>query len=339
LARLQAYRQLARRFRDIAPTLPKPNVIVAAIPSLDWAEAAVGFGQQHHIPVVVDVRDLWPDVYTNAVPAWCRSISTRILRPLFDQCRRICRGATAITGVSQSYVDWGVHRANRSATVLDRPYAIGYEAPVSTLGHAADRCQKHGIDPRKTICLFAGLFESTYDVSAVVDAARRLSHRTDVQFVVAGRGRQLDIARSQVQDLTNVVFAGWLDRHDLMAIAEASAIGLCAYAQDATQSLPNKPFEYMASKLAIVSSLSGELATLIDRHGCGINYRAGDSAALANAIAKLADDKSLLCQQQHAAFELWNQSFRYQTIYPAFADYLEQCANTASHCQAMPQAA
>lgn len=66
--RLRTYRVLDRRFRELSTREPMPDLIVAAIPSLEWAAAATEYGRRHGVPVVVDVRDLWPDVFLNAFP-------------------------------------------------------------------------------------------------------------------------------------------------------------------------------------------------------------------------------------------------------------------------------
>src|SRR4029079_9109212 len=53
--RLGTYRVLDRRFREMSARESVPDLIVAAIPSLEWAAAATEYGRRHGIPVVVDV--------------------------------------------------------------------------------------------------------------------------------------------------------------------------------------------------------------------------------------------------------------------------------------------
>ena len=113
LARLRTYRVLGRRFRKLAESETPPDVIVAAVPSLEWAVAAVDYGGAHGIPVVVDVRDLWPDVFLNALPTPVRPGGRFLLAPYYRMARRACTRATAITAVSPSYLEWGLQLAGR----------------------------------------------------------------------------------------------------------------------------------------------------------------------------------------------------------------------------------
>jgi glycosyltransferase involved in cell wall biosynthesis len=300
-----------------------PDVIVAAIPSLEWAQAAIDFGRARGIPVVIDVRDLWPDVYLNSLPARARGLGRFLLAPYRRVASRVCRQATALTAVSQSYLNWALGHAGRPQRELDRVVPLGYERiEISTNEHDKHiaRLQAQGIDPSLPTCLFAGILERSSDVETVVRAARRLEQRgAEVQFILCGDGSKAAALRRQAAGLRNVHFLGWVDGAMLQSAAAISSIGLCAYASDALQSLPNKPFEYMASRLAIVSSLSGELANLLEKSGSGVTYTAGDDEGMANAIARLVGQPERLAAMRSNGYTTWSQSFRSCEIYCDFA--------------------
>jgi len=65
---------------------------------------------------------------------------------------------------------------------------------------------------------------------------------------------------------------------------QMSKIGLAAYDSDALQSLPNKPIEYLAGGLCVVSSLHEELEKLLYEENCGLTYHARDVNGLVHAI-------------------------------------------------------
>ena len=87
--------------------------------------------------------------------------------------------------------------------------------------------------------------------------------------------------------------------------------------------MPNKACDYAAAGLALVNSLPGELQALVERHGAGLSYRAGDSASLATVIASLADDRQRLKTMRQRARELAATEFDRERIYPRFAAWLE----------------
>ncbi len=328
LDRLHAYRVLGRRFPQLAAQESPPDIIVAAIPSPEWAEAAVAYGSARGVPVMIDVRDLWPDVFLNSMPHAARPMGRFLLAPYRRMVRRACGQATALTAVSQGYLNWALQHAGRARGDRDLVVPLGFDPeplPGDVLQANFATLRARGIDPSRPICLFAGLFERSYDLETVIAAARRLeiAARIDAQFVLCGDGSKMPALKRQASGLRNVHFLGWTDAAMLQAVASVSMIGLCAYARDALQSLPNKAFEYMAGGLAIVSSLPGELAALLDDLQCGLNYRAGDAASLASCLTELLNDPLKLQVMRANAYQAWSRNYRSRDIYARFATHLE----------------
>ncbi|QDU55351.1 glycosyltransferase family 4 protein [Aeoliella mucimassa] len=329
LARMRMYSVLGRRFHELAGDLPRPDLIVTAIPSLEWADAAVSFGRCHDIPVIVDVRDLWPDLYLNALPTALKPLGRLLLGSHLRLAKRACRNADALIAVSQSYLDWGLHHANRPSTARDQVVPLGYE--LATLPPTDDRgrlatLKKHGLAPDHITCLYAGQFETSYDVETIVSAARslELSGNHHLQFALCGDGSKMAQIRKIAEGLKSVHLFGWVPPKTLQELASVSHIGLATYAVGAKQSLPNKAFEYMANRLCILSSLKGELPELLTENECGSSYQAGNAESLATAIRAFASNpEQLECYRQNA-FHIWQNSYKSSAIYPRFVQYLNQ---------------
>ena len=334
-ARYRSYQTLARRFEQLASDETAPDLIVSGIPSPAWCAAALRYAEPQNIPVVVDVRDLWPDIFLTAIPSSARWLARPALSPLFAQAKSICKRSTGITGVSQAYVDWGLRNARRPATAADRVIPLGYQEHEFAPRELADKIawlKTQGVDPSKTIACFFGLFEKSYDLDCLIETARHLQAqgRTDLQFVLCGRGSKESSVRSAAEVLNNVVLLGWVDPATIAAVMRLASIGLATYASDALQSLPNKPFEYMAGGLAVVSSLRGELAQLLDQHGCGVTYPAGHSLALAKCLEQLMDAPKRLCQMRESAYRAFKTSFRAETLAHQMVDHLESIVGSSS---------
>jgi glycosyltransferase involved in cell wall biosynthesis len=325
--RLRTYRILDRRLRELARREPAPDLIVAAIPTLEWATAAVDIAQTYHLPVVIDVRDTWPDVYLNAVPAPARRSMRFLLAAHFRRAKRICQEATCLTAVSNSYLDWALSLADRASCEDDVVVPLGYDfikIADSKIRSASAALERRGITAGRMTCLFAGRFERSYDLVTVVEAARRLKALgiDQLQFVLCGDGATLPAVKRHAYGLANVHLLGSVEPATVAAIASISSIGLCAYASDATQSLPNKPFEYMAHRLAVVSSLSGEMADLLSRHDCGLTYRAGCPDSLTRCVKLLLDEPELVARLRTNAWDTWSRHYRSREIYSQFASRL-----------------
>ncbi len=88
LKRYLDHRLVAHRFRAMAPQEQRPDIIVASLPAHDLAYEAVRFGAQQKIPVIVDVRDPWPDVFLSGLPPWASLLARCCWRTKASPCIR-----------------------------------------------------------------------------------------------------------------------------------------------------------------------------------------------------------------------------------------------------------
>jgi glycosyltransferase involved in cell wall biosynthesis len=151
-----------------------------------------------------------------------------------------------------------------------------------------------GISESEVVALFSGSFRPWHGVHVVEDAARRLRDRRGICFLLVGgrasgegdgfRGRRI----------------GTVAYERMPEIVASADVGLAPYDPSRLRQLrlgfywsPLKIFEYMASGIPTVT-IPREPLTQIVREGLeGLHVPPGDSQALANAVARLADDAPL----------------------------------------------
>ena len=63
--------------------MPRPDLILCSYPTIELSVEAVRYGRTHGIPVVLDVRDLWPDIVLDLLPTILRSPGRVALTRLF----------------------------------------------------------------------------------------------------------------------------------------------------------------------------------------------------------------------------------------------------------------
>jgi glycosyltransferase involved in cell wall biosynthesis len=100
-------------------------------------------------------------------------------------------------------------------------------------------------------------------------------------------------------------------------------VGLVCVKPESLVAIPNKAGDFAAAGLAIVSSLPGELESLIEENDAGVRYTAGDPVSLARAIAALASDPRRLAACRAGARRLAAAAFDRERTYQRFADWLE----------------
>ena len=331
LRRILHHRRIARKFAAAAIQEEPPNVILCSFPTIELSKAATDYGKSRGVPVVVDVRDLWPDALVGLFPRVTQPLAKVLLGRMFRAARTALQQSDAIIGVSAGYLEWGLRFAGRDRHGFDRVFPLGYQpAPVADeeMRVAEIKLRACGVDPSKVICWFAGVFGRTYDLATVIDAARELPAdlRGRVQFVLCGDGEYRDRWMARSSGLDSVVFPGWIGASELAYLMKVASIGIAAYAPGAPQGLPNKLFEYMSAGLPVLSSLRGEAEALLRQHGCGLSYQAGDRRSFLDALCTLLDQRERRAQMGRNGRRLFDEQFSTDRVYAGLGDYLLEIA-------------
>jgi glycosyltransferase involved in cell wall biosynthesis len=332
--RLRDHRCLARQFAELAAVESAPDVIVCSLPTLELCDEAAAFGSPVGCPVVLDVRDLWPDVFLDLVPPTVQPFVYPAAWPLWRIARRACTNATAIVGITDSFVDWGVKLAGRERTPLDRVFPMGYRErqPPPDEIEAAQKFWRHvGIEPdagRFIVCFF-GSINRHFEIPTIIEAAERLrAQNRDVQFVICGDGERRSAWKQLAGDCPNVIFPGWVDAAAIWTLMRMSDAGIAPYvsSRNFIGNLPNKPIEYLSAGLPVISSLQGVLADLLEDKQCGVTYRNGDAAELASEVTRLMDEPALRRLMAVNARRLYQQEFVAEHVYRDMDSYLTELA-------------
>jgi len=297
LSRLINHRQLGRAFRRLAGATAaqaRPDVILASMPTVDLAAAATEFGKRHDIPVVVDVRDLHPDIYLSLVPKPARPFARIALAPLYRDLRIALRLASGTMGIAPSFLEWASRHAaphtTRSSAVFPLSYPELNASPEEL--HTAARTQAAaGVRVDRKIVWYVGTFNRWIDLRTPIEAARLLANagRTDVQFVISGSGDFDGEWRRLAASLPNVVFTGWIGVPTISYLRSVAWAGLAPY-RPGFLTVGNKLFEYIAGGLPILLSIGGDASSIIEEHGCGLVYEGGNPASLVKAIDAMSMD-------------------------------------------------
>lgn len=148
----------------------------------------------------------------------------------------------------------------------------------------------------KTIVGFAGGFAASGNVISLVNSAVKLKNRTDVHFVLVGKGPELPSYEKVIEknELTNVTILPPVPKSLIPAINkhfEIAHLGGTHSELHKYGTSYNKMTDYMLCSLPIVQSVD-EPDSVVERVGCGIRVEAENVDAIANAITQLADMSS-----------------------------------------------
>lgn len=332
VARFFDHWQLARNFGRLAPDLGKPDIIVCAWPTIELADAAVKFGQSVGCPVVVDIRDLWPDIIyeklNRALPFKCDGF----LLNYEAAARRTFQGASAATGLSQGMIDWARRRFGGTGR-LDRVFHQSMTPPEinTSVKEAAKRAWKEkgiDLDARKTRLVWSGSLVPETDAETLLDAAALLNDDAakEIEIIICGKGSLETEIRARARRLPNLKYGGWVDATELATLTEASHIGLLCYLDrfDFRVSVPNKVVDYCAASMRVLTNIGGEVPRLLESDGCLIKYPTGDSRALASVLTRIATNPHQYRKKHPPSRTVFEKHFDARRVQPDFCSWLEE---------------
>ena len=337
LERIVNHSILASRFAHLSVSEPKPDIILCSLPTLELCLAATAYGQSHEVPVVIDARDMWPDIFLEPVPTFLRPFANLALQPFRTMARRACSRATAIVGITPGFVEWALRYAGRKRRVLDRDFPLAYpepNLPEAEMSHAISRWASKGVTKEKFVVCFFGTFGRQFDMETVISAARTLTGQgRDFLFVLCGTGDRLDYYKQLAADCPNVLFPGWIGAVDIWALMRLASVGLAPYhsSPNFTMHIPNKPIEYLCGGLPIVSSLKGTLADLLSAYRCGVTYENGNAPELATLLVNLRDNRGKTEEIAKNARALYESRFEAETVYQNMVDHLIRVCQSTRH--------
>jgi len=322
IARYLDHRIIAWKFSRQAKLLKKPDIIVSSMPCYHFAYAGMRYARRNEIPLLVDIRDPWPDIFlTPLEKKGLEKLGKILLAFDFRRCSMLLREANGIVATSKGFLKWGLNKIGRSQGERDEVFYHGYKKENK---ESKDDFPIYIDAPQKKIVLFIGTFGESYELKLILKVSKRFykNANTDILFLLAGTGAQFEDIKKEVEHLPNVVLSGWLSEQEIRKLLVASWVGIVP-CKSAKNTAPNKVFEYLSAGLPLISSLEGEIEDLIENFQIGLNYKPGDVEGLYRCINKLASDPALWNKMSTNSNQFFQQYGDADKIYTQYVKHIE----------------
>lgn len=290
------------RFRGVN----RPDVVLGSVPGLPTLPAALAVGRVLHRPVVVELRDAWPDLLLSAAQ-WsqspdCPSAITQarrarrlhvvgrgarcLLPPLIT---RLEREAAAVVTTTDSFAQVLRSRGVRRVVTVRNTGAT-----VQAGRTGADRHRSDGV----LKVLYLGTVGRAQGLGFAVRAAHIAQRNgTPVVLRIVGDGAQLQEVATLARRLGAPVeihpAVPWTEVAQHYAWADTALVSLQNWpAMSVT--VPSKLYEIMSAGVHVCASVDGEARRIVEDAGCGDVTAPQDPQALASLWGALAADRSRL---------------------------------------------
>ncbi len=316
LRRILHFMDERKQFRILAETKEKPDVIVAAMPNIDLAFAAVKYGKEHNIPVFVDVRDMWPELYEDYFPRFKTLVHYAII-PFKKQLSWTLKNATGILGTSEKFLDWALKYAGREKGSNDSFYYVSYpDTNVELTDYDFQHWYNMGLSEDDLICCFFGQFGYAVDLEKVMYAALNTAKKNSkIKYVICGMGEKLESYKQILNGAENVIFPGWVDRKQICTLGKIASVGLLSYRENKNfeWSMPNKFCEYLALGLTVAVEPMGMMADFTEENQIGFRYE--NEYDLAEKLLYMADHRDDVSNMKKRARDLYERQFMSDVVY------------------------
>ena len=251
----------------------RPRIVLISSPAFLSALVATFFCRILKIAYVLEVRDVYPQVYAHA--GLLRETSW-IYRLLLSASRGMYTRAARIIVVTKGLED--AVRSQAPSAAVHCEYN-GFPAALSD-----KRAPKH---ERFTLC-FHGALGFFQDVESLRKLAEALTD-DGVDVVVIGSGRKAELFANPPPNLR---YLGRMSFEDTINEVAKCHVGLCLRRQDkiSQDAFPIKVWEYLGLAIPCVVTPVCEAGRFVEDHACGVQLDAGDVAGLRKAVLRLRDD-------------------------------------------------
>jgi colanic acid biosynthesis glycosyl transferase WcaI len=273
--------------------MPRHDVMFASSPPLPGVLAAAWAARARRLPLVVDVRDLWPA----AAEALGELSNPRVLRVLERAERGLYRQAAAVTATTRPF-------CTHIDAVAGRPVSV--HLPNGALDELVALPDTSPPADGPFVVGYAGNFGIAQGLRIALDAADRLRDEP-VRFVLLGGGpldRELR-DEAAARGLGNVEFRTGIPVAEVGAFLQ-SCDALLVPLRDhplLEDFIPSKLYDAFAVGRPAIVAARGEAAALARETGGGEVVPPEDGEALAAAVRRLMSDPELVRSRSRAGRE------------------------------------
>lgn len=335
LARIKYEENYGKEFLRLAELETAPDLIVMGDPALFFGKSILAYRNSVGCRLILDVIDLWPELFTFALPKWVQPISRLIFYPLYQRRRNLVSLCDGVVAVSRDYLNTVL--SGQKKLIANRIVYWG----IDTNGHYAAKVN-HKLNNELILfksrfaltAVYAGTLGDAYDIDIIIEAIKQSkSQNLPIGFVVAGDGPRKEIFMDMaVSYSSHLYFAGALPASDMTTLYRNCDVGLMTYVSESTVAMPIKFFDYLVGGLAILNSLDRDVRDIIIDNEVGLNYLPTNCNDFLEKLKALAlDQQRLTLLKKNSQALAINYDTRLQ--YEAFTKFIENIA----HCNHSPE--
>ena len=305
--------------------MKKPDVIIATSPPIFVALLGLLLSKIWRVPLVLDVRDIWPE---SAVQMGNLRSGSPVVKLLEAIEVLLYRNAAKITVATPGMVKIVRDRiAQPEKDVSFIPCAVNIPKYYQPKNRTND-C----FSTNKFNVLYAGLHGHAQNLNCLLDVADRLQGNEDIHFTFVGDGPEKSKLQeiAKIKNLRNVTFMNPVSKEEIGQFylgADVAIVPLMDLQVFKTV-FPSKTFELMAFGVPIILGVGGQIEELAEKNKAALCVEPDNVSMYEEAILRLYENPDLRLDLSKSARSLATTQFSYDTTNPKFGAVIEQTLNS-----------
>ncbi len=268
----------------------RPDVIYTSSPDLFVAATALVFGKMRKIPIVVEVRDLWPE---SIVEYNGMSRRNPIICILYAMEKWIYKKADRLIFTMEGGNDYICDKKWEKDITLSKIEHVNNGIDFEEYNNNITKYKLEDADllgEDKFKVVYVGSIRKANNIENLVKVAERLREDKDILFLIYGDGNEREPLEQKCKELglDNICFKGRVDKKYVPFILSKSSLNILNYKQADTWKYggsQNKQFEYLASGKPICSNVKMGYS-IIEKNCCGMEENIDSIARYVEIILK-----------------------------------------------------
>lgn len=293
----------------VAHKLPKFDLILCTSPPLLLVLAALRIARRGDMPLILDVRDIWPEIAYEMGSFTRTSVYGRV----FERISALAyRRAELVTTVSPGKIEKLLEKPDLVGSNKVRLVQNGLDLGFLDQQESPEVLARYNVRSKKT-CVYAGNMGLAQGLDVVLGTAKLYP---DVQFLLCGDGADKEQLLLEVQNakLKNVVFTGILTSQEIYSLLKHATLAFVPLVSSRLRdSVPTKLFEALGCGCPVLLCAQGDAAEIVERSGLGVVVSPEDKEAVHRAFGQLV------------AYE-WDDAIRKRAVALIRTDYSRQDA-------------
>lgn len=295
------------------------DAVYVSIPANNIAAMVTTICHRNHIPVVVDIEDLWPEAMSMVIKS---KLLCRVLLHSFTRDAEIAyKNADGIIGTSEDYTERAFKRRKRD--ISSKTVYVGCN--LEDFDEGVKKYAKDIIKPENEFWVtYAGSISTSYDIKTLIDAGSSLEDK-NVHIQILGTGSLKEELEKYSCNMSNIHFWGFTEYPKMAAVLSKSDVVVNSFIKGAPQSIVNKVGDYLASGKPMINTLENPVfCKLVEQNNIGVNIEPENVDALKCCIEDFLNETS---DQGNNARNLAEAEFDRSVSYKRIIDIVASSIN------------